>query len=446
MGSRGAGRVVWLLAALVSPVLPLFVYFSGNWYSVWHGYSIGVILGIFSYVYFLNTLMLSARLPFLDRRFGHDRVLVFHGCYAVLALLMAAGHLYFKLTDSFSSTLQTSLGGAASAILFGAVVATPLVMTTGRLQKIRLLADFKRYINGRWIGDYTRLKLFHNATALGIVLLALHVHLATSTQESTGRMAMMGIWALLALGVYGYHKFLRPVLLYRESWVLARVDEPVENIVELTLVRPEKPLKGQKAGQFAYLRVLSGACGFEEHPFTISSAPEESSITFTVKKLGDYTSRLAEVPAGARVLVDGPYGLFTPSRTEGPLLLIAGGIGITPFLSILNSWWPEGPEFPVVLVWSCRNPEEMVHRDFIERFAARHPSFTFIPVVTRQQVGRCLPGRVDRPLLEPLIENVLGPAARAYICGPDGLRGACEEILNGLGLQADRIHFERFTF
>jgi ferredoxin-NADP reductase len=182
----------------------------------------------------------------------------------------------------------------------------------------------------------------------------------------------------------------------------------------------------------------------EEHPFTISSPPGSETLNITVKDLGNYSAALPAVAVGARLLCDGPYGLFTPERGAGPHLFVAGGIGITPFLSILREWDAAGIAEPVTLVWSMRTRDEQIDEGFFEAAAARHATFRFAPVLTREPgaAGR----RVDRALLSACIEPVGAACLEAYVCGPDHFRRAVIGHLRDLGLPRRAIHYEAFLF
>jgi predicted ferric reductase len=433
---------IWAGFGLLMPVIPLWFYFSGNWYSLFHSYSLGMVFGIFSYGYFLNTLMLSARIPFFDRIFGHDRVMVFHGYYASLGLIFAVFHYIFKEMFSVEPSAQIILGSAAFAIFLSVIAVTSLLMITGIMQLIPVIAKLKQFLSRTWIGDYSKLKLFHNTVFIAAVLLALHVYMASSTQESLARMWIMGVWACITLAVYIYHKIIRVIILYKRKWQIEKVTELTPEIVEFDLKRTKGTLEKHRAGQFAYIRVLSKTCGYEEHPFTLSSAPGEKGIRFIIKNLGDYTGRLEKVTQGTSVLVDGPYGIFTPELSDNPMVFIAGGIGITPFLSILKEWDAKGLSGPVILVWSCRLFNEMIHKEFFEELQDAYEQFRFVPVATREEEEA---GRINKDMLESIVASDMRKTAAVYICGPEKLRRSCISILKEMELPAANIHFEKFS-
>ena len=105
-----------------------------------------------------------------------------------------------------------------------------------------------------------------------------------------------------------------------------------------SLKRNKNTIIKRNPGQFAFFRFKSKAVGFEEHPFTISSETQTIFMSITVKKSGDYTAQLSNIIVGDSLYFDGPYGVFSPIDNGSNYVFIAGGIGITPFISILKSF------------------------------------------------------------------------------------------------------------
>jgi predicted ferric reductase len=438
-------RTLWLGAAVLSPAVPLQAYFAGNWYSILHRYSLGMFCGIVSYVYFANTLILSARFRGIDRLFGHDRVMVFHGRLAGAAFAFAFAHAVLKYLYSGPGTIQINIGMAGLALFAAVGLATVLFMVGHPRHRIEAMAALRAFGVRRLGLDYSRLKLFHNLTAPALALVTAHVLMASPTAETKARLGLMGAWGVTALLIHFCHKVLRVALRHRRAFRVTEVRRLTDSVVELRAARPDGSRLEHRAGQFAFFRLLSPVCGIEEHPFTISSPPGSETLRITVKALGDYTSALPATAAGARLLCDGPYGRFTPSRGAGPYLFVAGGIGITPFLSVLRAWDAAGIAEPVTLIWSVRARDERIDEGFFEAAAARHAAFRYVPVRTGEPGGAAR--RVDRALLSAYIEQPAGaPRLAAYVCGPDPFRRAVIGHLRDLGLPARAIHHETFSF
>jgi predicted ferric reductase len=442
--ARKLEKYFWTGFALTCPVIPLILYFAGNWYSFFHSYSLGMVLGIFSYVYFINTLIISSRIRYFDRVFGHDRILVFHGYLANTAMLLALGHYLFKVQHSPSHSSQLSFGVVGFYIFATVITVTLLFMVTTVLQKLDPFKKIRTFSISKLKFDYSYLKLFHNFSTVAAFFIAIHVFLASSTQESVARMVVMASWAFIGMALFVYNKVIKTILAYRKSYFVSAVKEITPDITELQIKRSLNSTYKYREGQFGYFRILSPACGKEEHPFTISSPPCSDYLSITVKNLGDYTSKLKNVAVGSKMLFDGPYGKFTPCQTDQNVF-IAGGIGITPFLSILREWDYRGIKVPVTLVWSCRTSDEMFYLDYFLELQKKNPSFVFIPVVSRRNGAEAVK-RIDKLLLQTVINDSIRKEVRVYLCGPEPLRLSVVKDLKTMGVKSGNVHFEKFSF
>jgi predicted ferric reductase len=438
-------RILFAAVVLLGVVLPLQLYFGGNWYSLLHGYSLGMVLGIGAYWYGGIAMLLALRLPFLDRLYGQDRLMQIHGRVASLAIGCGVAHLLFKLDYSDSSALQTRLGFLALLLFVLVGVVAHLLMVHGPQHALGGLDALRRRVLRTVPFDYSRLKLFHNAAALAWVVVTLHLLLATSTAESALRLWGMGALGAVVTALYLYHKVGRLLLLRRRALVVRELRYPLAGVFQLELQSSSGRPFFHRAGQFCYLRLWSKRCGIEEHPFTISSAPGRSTLELTIKALGDYTARLKEVEPGTMAFVDGPYGRFTPPFNQGPTLFIAGGIGVTPFLSILGEWQRHTITQPIILVWSCATTAELFAAEQFYLLARQQPAFTFVPVVTREQPPVGGFGRITPELIAQVLAGYKPQSVQAWICCSPPLFRLLKGALRGLGLSAGQIHSEDFS-
>ncbi len=436
---------VWLLPllALASPGIALQLYFAGNWYAFFDAYSLGMFFGLAAFVWFCLTLMLSARIRVLDRLFGHDRVLLFHGYLALTAVVFACTHTVLKYLYFGLGTLQVAIGIASLSVFLTVTATTTIFMVSGRVHRLKLLARMREFAATRLGFDYSRLKLFHNLVSLACVCMVVHVLMAPATAESYSRLGLIGGLGVLSLVLYVHHKVIRPLLRARRPATVRQVRKLNDDVVELELAGG--PQRRHRAGQFVYLRLASRVCGREEHPFTISSPPGADTITLTIKALGNYTSRLPLVEPDTRASIDGPYGRFTPERDTAPLLFVAGGIGITPFLAILREWNTAELARPVTLVWSVRRQTDFIDQGFFDELVSRHERFRCVRIVTRAE-DTARTQRIDKTLLGEMTGS---PAeARqltAYLCGPDRMQRAVRRWLRELEVPKNAIHDERFS-
>lgn len=126
---------------------------------------------------------------------------------------------------------------------------------------------------------------------------------------------------------------------------------------------------GAVPGQFFRWRFLSPRSWGTPHPFSLSAPPIGDRLRLTVKDLGDGSGRLQTVPVGTRVIAEGPYGTITPARrTRRDVLLIAGGVGITPMRALFQAIRTR-PGEDLVLLYRARRPEELVFREELDHLA-----------------------------------------------------------------------------
>ena len=155
-----------------------------------------------------------------------------------------------------------------------------------------------------------------------------------------------------------------------------------------------------------------------------------------VKALGDSSESLARLPVGTRVAIEGPYGVVTArSRTGDKVLLVAGGVGVTPMRAILEDL-PEGVDVVVMLRAPTR--DDLILHAEVEALVAERGGRLHLLVGSRQRV------RLDHHLLGRLVPDV---AERdVYVCGPEGLTERVLGAARHLGVGPEAMHTETFAF
>ena len=443
-------RILLLTLYAFLPALFAALYMAGNTYSfmsLLEPYNLSIIAGAAAYVTFMAQFFLSARIRFLERIIPQDRLLALHGLTGMITAGLVLAHFvlkYLLIIRYGGITLQSALGIGA-LVIYAVLAPGALLILRGR-----------RAARRGGSPPYRRALIGHNLFALAGALAVVHV-LAASSTWSPGLRIFTVLWGALALGAYVYHKLLRPRR--RMRFILESVREAAPGVhrYEFRGDSPRAPMRRQ-AGQFGYWAVGEGPRGAggepraggklgagpvpgitsEEHPFTLASPPDENPAV-VVRGSGDYTAAMPSLQPGTAVYFDGPYGHFTPSGLpEGtPLLLLAGGIGITPFLSM------SGDEvlrrmYPMTLLWSVRTREECgIAPEFLESGGAADA--VTVKIVCSSEEGRA--GRKD---VDEMLDAAGKEHAEVFICGPSGFTEAMRGHLRGLRVARSRIHSERF--
>ncbi len=445
-GSSKGVRVAWLLVYLLSPAIPLYAYFAGNWYTVFHSWSLAMIAGILAYTYILNQFILGGRPRYFDRIYGVDKLLRFHTVMGSVIFFLLLAHLILKSLYLFEVNLQVRLGQAAFGLFVLVILASLVFMGHTILVKLRPLAALRRFAARRLRLQYQHLRLFHNLTAIAIIAALAHVLLAASTREQPHRTAIMAAWWVVAVGFYVVHKFVRPLRNRRRPFEVTQVRAENQDTVTVALEAPDVDAFSHKPGQFAFFRVLNGTTGREEHPFTISSGRGDGRVTVTSKAVGDWTTSFLSTEVGHKVAVDGPYGVFSYVRlpVDTPVVFVAGGIGITPFLSMLESMAHRGDDRRVELFWAVRKREDLIRWDTMRLMSDQLPNLRLFATLSRDEA----PGmRSGRPSVDWLEENdaIRHDGTHYYLCGPVPMMEGLIRDLKKRNIPTGRIHFEKFA-
>lgn len=238
-----------------------------------------------------------------------------------------------------------------------------------------------------------------------------------------------------------------PVLVPRprgfiDTRVLAVIDE-TPDIRTFRLKRPDG--FDFVAGQFLAVRVQVDG---RDHArcYSISSAPDtRGSLEISVKRVGLVSSALhATLRPGSSLPVKAPAGQFTyPADDDRPLLLLAGGIGITPLLSMVRHAVSVEPSRRITLLYSARREEDLAFRDELQVLDRRHPQLRLVFACTRDATSAGIyPGRIDESLIRATTPDVA--EAVVLICGPAPMIDGSRALLAGLGVPAARIRAEVF--
>ncbi|HEU4644179.1 MAG TPA: hypothetical protein VFS80_01295, partial [Burkholderiales bacterium] len=203
-----------------------------------------------------------------------------------------------------------------------------------------------------------------------------------------------------------------------------------------------------QAGQFAWLKLHRAFGRITEHPFSIASAPGQlPRLQFLVKEGGDFTDGIGRVAPGTRAYVDGPYGNFTLEGRDGHgIVLIAGGVGIAPLLSLARDLAATHDPRPLTLIYADRTERQLAARGELEALA-RAPGRTLHLVLAQPPAGWSgLRGRLDAANLRACLPRDDAPAWLYFVCGPPAMIDAVELALARLGVPLRQIVSERFVY
>jgi predicted ferric reductase len=398
--------------------------------------SLGRLTGLLAAYAALVQVVLLARIPWLERLIGFDRLTVWHrrNGHACLDLVLAHVVLIvwgYALTDKISlpKEISTMLGGGIYPGMITATVGTALLIGVV-VSSVVIVRRRLRY--EAWYA-------VHLAAYAGIALAWFH-QIPTGNELAYSQIAA-DYWRALyvaTLGLIVGFRLLAPLgKSLRHGLRVADVVEESPGVVSVRIAGRHLDRLGARAGQFFLWRFLDRERWWSAHPFSLSEAPDGRSLRITVKALGDFSGRLAELEPGTRVIAEGPFGVFTEAaRKREKVLLVAGGIGITPIRALM-----EDMSGDVVVIYRVVDDSDIVFRDELEHLAGeRGLRLLFVVGDHATRTGRrLLSPRHLRELVPDIAER------QVYVCGPPAMAEALEQNVRRADVPARLIHTEKFA-
>ena len=237
-------------------------------------------------------------------------------------------------------------------------------------------------------------------------------------------------------------------------WRVLKTEPENHDTTSLYLEGYDERLANRRAGQWASIRVLREDGWSEPHPFTISCAPQDEILRFTIKKAGLFTSSIPELKPGTPMRVEGPFGVFCrdiEKRQESAM--IAGGVGITPFLSVLRYFSTIRAKNRVTLFWTNKTIEDVFAADELKDMT-RDLNLTIIHTISREQEVEkyvqaeyphvfYVPGYVTREVLQKHLDF---PRSSFYVCGPPRMQESAVKELEACGVDPESVERENFSY
>lgn len=427
-----AAAMLFLVLALAPLALAAL---SGEEPGGWHEEA-GLALGLSALSLLLLQFAHAGRWPVVSGRTAIDVTMRFHRAAAILLLAFVLLHpLAFiaplLLPDPWQGLARLQAMAASPRMTVGLVAWVALVATV-------LIALARRLI------AYQVWRLLHGIGAA--VAAAGAVWHAVSVGVYSGFRPLALLWwaglggaILLLLWSWGW-----------KPWRLAAAGWRVSDVSPLGPGYWELRLTGGSdfrfsAGQFVWL-AFGRALPWNDNPFSIASAPGCGHLHFVIREAGDLTSRIEALPVGLPVRVDGPHGAFTLDRAgPGPLLLVAGGAGIAPILSIARHLDAMGETRPVALLHCARSVSRLVCRAELAEIARRR-CWRAMFLSEEDEAEGVARGMPDRQRLQALLAGWNPAEVGAMLCGPEPMTMAVARMLEEIGVRPDRLVYELFDY
>jgi len=210
-----------------------------------------------------------------------------------------------------------------------------------------------------------------------------------------------------------------------------------------------KDIFGFIPGQYAMLSFYDSAGRlFINHPFSIASSPTDDDLVFGIRVMGRFTQTLSKLPVGTQIDVLAPFGDFVFEEDKYPeVVFIAGGVGITPFISASRYATLKGLKNKITLLYSTRNLKDALFYEDIKHMASVNPNFSTKIAISNEAVPEgtlfCENCRISKELISTSVDSVANKDF--FLCGPAPFMKAMEENLAALGVSKNKIHQEAFS-
>jgi len=390
--------------------------------------SLGKLTGLIGLSSFAFSLLLASRFVWLDKLFyGLPKVLNIHRYLGTISFSLIILHPLFLaarlLPVSHQAPLSIFLYWTKAAYIFGYIAI--------------LIFMFLIVMTFFWRLRYERLKSLHSLLSVPLMLGGIHGLLIDSDIK---RMEVLAWYYIILISisvlVYLARLFLIEGGIKAKSFVVENVSKPSHNTIKLIL-KPVKKTLACQPGQFVFVSFPSIKKN-EEHPFSVAYILPDGGIAIIAKVLGDYTAQLSSLQVGSTAKVDGPYGNFGDSMEKSKRQVwIAGGIGITPFISMAQSYVAcPSEDSQVDIFYVVADEKDLAEADDLRQMDDGCPNFTLTTYVSNDQ------GRFDISKLSSFVRDFRD--CEFFICGPAGMVEYFVGALRKENIPKSRINIEAF--
>lgn len=379
-----------------------------------------------------------------QKLFNFDRLYRLHHLLSVLSALFVTVH-YLLLLFNFEAGIGINDWALALLNVFTAPLRAKMaVFSLLAYLLITLTSVFRKPLRL----DYDVWRILHDIFTLILVGAGLtHVLLIGRYSAAPVMKALLwfetALWILAAL----YIRVIKPLQQLRHPYKIVEIRQEVENAFTLVLEPQGFALPDFHPGQVAWLTVRRSPFSLRRHPFSVaSSIYDRKHFEFTIKELGDFTGTVRNLEPGETVYVDGPFGHtnILDIATQG-IVLIAGGIGIAPSMSILRSMADGHDERPVFLFYGHNFIEHVEFNQELKQLEKTMPNFKMVLVLEHphedwQGPRGYITTDVLRSELPEEYQNL-----HYFVCGPLPMMSAIRKCLHELQVDGKNIHYEEFN-
>lgn len=428
----------WFIIYSVLSAAPLLALLIGEpppGREFWREFSVGlgfVGLSMLGWQFFL-----TGRLKWITSPYGIDLVYHFHRKVSLIAFAFILLHpIILVITSEPHLGLFNPIGAPWHRIAaIGSLAAFTIVIFTS-LYRIKLGLIYEHW------------RIIHGVFSIFAVVLAM-VHIV-GIRYYVQEPIKLGLWIVIGATwvlVLMYIRIVKPIFMKRRPYTVEEVRKERGNSWTL-IFKPEGHKSFNfKPGQFAWLILGKTPFRIREHPFSFSSSamkPERPEMV--IKELGDFTSTIGEVEPGTRAYMEGPYGRFTIDYFEASgYVFLAGGVGITPIMSMLKTMRDRADRRPVILFYGTKTWEDTLLREEIDKLKEELNLQVIYVVEETHDDWKGETGFITEDIMVKYL-----PDSRFnylyFVCGPDLMQKNVKISLDKLGISMEKVQSESYNF
>ncbi len=399
---------------------------------------LSVVLGFITMALLGLQTIPTSRIKFVTQYFAMEKLYTLHHKSSIITFILALVHPILLFINN-PETLQL-LNFRTAPLRFQAALISVLLMLFLVITSVWREILKLKYDVWRWVHDL----MAFAALGFGLYHMFKVNYYLSLPYLRVVWLILTGVWVAIIV----YIRLVKPIQLMSHPYVVDHVKQEFGDSWSLYL-RPDghEGFKYQ-AGQFAWITTESPFI-FRENPFSISSSGDrgDNLIGFTIKELGDFTSTIKSLQPGDKVYVDGPYGTFSlDEHYDNRLVLIAGGIGSAPVLSILRTMRDRGRKDPVYFFYGSPTYDTIIFRDELEQLEKEMECLKVVHTLERPpEDWEGEKGFITADILKRhLPSDYKQWDYLFFLCGPMPMIQAVEGALHGMDVKQTRIFSEKY--
>ncbi len=395
----------------------------------------GRVAALLGTYFALVGVLLIARIPWVERGVGHDRLVTWHRKLAPYSLFLIGFHVLF-VVFGFAGLENKKLYQEIWFLLteygwmWWALAAFISFIAAGvtSYKKARAKMSYETW----WI--------VHVLTYGAIAASFMHqiVNGPMFINHPLNKAYWIGLYVFVFASIAIWRFGIPVVKSLRHGLRVDRVVVEGPGVASVIMRGRELHKLGATGGQFFGWRFAQKGHFLLQHPYSLSAAPTDNLLRITIKDLGDHSRDVLNLKPGVRVFFEGPYGAFTANRAvKNHVLLVGGGVGVTPVRAIADEF---GPDTKVDLIYRASNEDELVLKEELDYMSEMSNG--------RFSVHYWVGSRHQFPMNAKSILKIAPYFADSdiYVCGPEGMVESVKASAREVGVPKNRIHDEAFGF